>query len=413
MTFSKASLLALAFSFASSVLALPSPSPVENTPSRTLNKRVETCTPFNGGSSSVDDTPAIEFSISQCGDGGIIVIPAGYTFYLNTALTFAGCVGCDFQIEGTIMASDDTSYWSTQTNIISVDSITGAQIHSVTGTGVINGNGQAAWDAFAADAIARPTLFSVEGTSSNIQVYDLTVQNPPNVFFTVSSGSTSIHYSGLTMTAVSTSSNPAANTDGFDINGSTVSVTDTKITNDDDCIAFKPGANLVTVSGITCTGSHGISIGSLGSSAGVTDTVKNIYVSDVIMVSSTKAAGIKLYPGGDAYGSALVSNVTFTDFTVDASGYAFQIQSCYNQDAAYCAEYPSTAKLEGIYVENFSGTTSTKYEPDVANINCPADGLCDVYFSGMSVNSPEGTGVYLCADSSTVTGITCVAGASG
>jgi galacturan 1,4-alpha-galacturonidase len=378
-----------------------------------LNKRVETCTPVNGGSSSVDDTPAIESSISQCGDGGIIVIPAGYTFYLNSALTFAGCIGCEFQIEGTLIASDDTDYWSTQTNIISIDSVAGAEIHSVTGTGVIDGNGQAAWDAFAAEAIARPTLFSVEGTSSGIQVYDLTVRNPPNVFFTVSSGSTNIQYSSLTMTAVSTSSNPASNTDGFDINGSTVSITDTEVTNDDDCIAFKPGANLVTVSGITCTGSHGISIGSLGASTGVTDTVENIYVSDVTMVSSTKAAGIKLYPGGDAYGSAIVSNVTFTGFTVDSSDYAFQIQSCYNEEASYCAEYPSTAQLENIYIENFSSTTSTAYEPDVANIDCPSAGLCDVYFSDMSVTSPEGTGVYLCADSTTVTGIACITGASG
>ena len=413
MTSFKASLLTLTFSLASLVLAHPFASPVENTPSRTLNKRVETCTPFNGGSSSVDDTPAIEFSISQCGNGGIIVIPAGYTFYLNTALTFAGCIGCDFQIEGTIIASDDTDYWSTQTNIISVDSITGAQIHSVTGTGLLDGNGQAAWDAFAADAIARPTLFSIEGTSSNIKVYNLKVQNPPNEFFTVSSGSSNIQYTGLTMTAISTSSNPAANTDGFDINGSSVSITDTEITNDDDCIAFKPGANLVTISGITCTGSHGISIGSLGATAGVTDTVKNIYASDITMATSTKAAGIKLYPGGADYGSAIVSNVTFTGFTVDSSDYAFQIQSCYNSDASYCAEYPSTALLEDIYVEKFSGTTSTAYEPAVANINCPGAGLCDVYFSDMSVNSPEGTGVYLCADSSTVTGIDCVAGASG
>lgn len=83
------------------------------------------------------------------------------------------------------------------------------------------------------------------------------------------------------------------------------------MTNDDDCIAFKKGANYVTVDTITCTGSHGLSVGSLGGSAGTTDTVQNIYVTNANMKTSTKAVGIKLYPGGSEHGSAIVKYAIF------------------------------------------------------------------------------------------------------
>jgi len=60
-------------------------------------------------------------------------------------------------------------------------------------------------------------------------------------------------------------------------------------------MAFRPGAHYVTFNTITCTGS--------------TDTVSNVYVTNADMTTSTKAVGIKLYPGG--FGSVVVKNVTF------------------------------------------------------------------------------------------------------
>lgn len=64
------------------------------------------------------------------------------------------------------------------------------------------------------------------------------------------------------------------NTDGFDVGASQfVTLRNIKVSNQDDCVAFKPGANFTTVTDITCTGSHGISVGSLGGGAGSRDTV--------------------------------------------------------------------------------------------------------------------------------------------
>ena len=101
------------------------------------------CTPKAGGSSIVDDTPAIQAAFTSCGNGGTIVIPQGTRYYLNTALSLAGCANCDFQIEGTLKFTDSTSYWNGKKAMINVQSINGAKIRSLTGKGVIDGSGQA------------------------------------------------------------------------------------------------------------------------------------------------------------------------------------------------------------------------------------------------------------------------------
>lgn len=81
-----------------------------------------------------------------------------------------------------------------------------------------------------------------------------------------------------------------------------------KVSNQDDCVAFKAGSTYTTVKDITCTGSHGLSVGSLGKTNA--DTVSNIYVSGATMVNSAKAVGIKLYDGEIGHAAATVRNVT-------------------------------------------------------------------------------------------------------
>ena len=270
--------------------------------------RRATCTPTSAGSTSTDDVPAIAAAIKSCGSGGIIVIPAGKTYMLRSTLDFAGCSNCDFQVEGTLKASDDTSYWNGKSAMISISGITGAKIRSLKGTGLIDGNGQNSWDKFASDSsYDRPTLVLMEKKSTNIAFSNLRIKNPPNVFFSNNGDSSYISYESLYLTAVSSSSNLPKNADGFDVGPATYTTfKNITVQNDDDCIAFKSGANYVIVDGIHCKGSHGLSVGSLGSKAGSTDTVQNVYVTNANMETSTKAVGIKLYPGGTSHGTAVV-----------------------------------------------------------------------------------------------------------
>lgn len=375
--------------------------------------RAATCTPKAGGSSSTDDVPALQSAIASC-PSGTIYIPPSTTYYVNSVFSVAGCSGCTIQLEGTLKLASDTDYWNGKAAQIDVDGISGLKIYSSTGSGLIDGNGQDAYDRFAEDSsYDRPTLLYITG-SSNVVVQGITLKNPPNVFISARGSSTNLQFSGLTLSAMSKSSNAAKNTDGFDIGpASYVTLSNISVTNDDDCVAFKPGANYATVNDITCTGSHGLSVGSLGNSHGSTDTVSNIYVARATMINSTKAAGIKLYPAGADHGTAVVRNVTWDGVVVVGSDYAFQIQSCYNEDADYCDATPSTATLTDIVVKGFSGTTSSKYEPVVANINCPAAGSCGVTMSGMTVAPPSGTAKYLCGNTPSGLGVTCSSGASG
>ncbi|KAF3921349.1 Exopolygalacturonase [Dactylellina cionopaga] len=387
--------------FALGVSALPSPVLVE--PDVSVHRRA-ICTPASG--SPTDDTPAIKAAITSCGNGGTIVIPQGTTYYLNTMLEFTGCVNCDLQIEGTLKMNGDTYYWEGKAGHLYLKNINGAKIRSLTGNGVIDGNGQNAYDRWATGSFKRPTMIYIEG-GSNILVSKIFLKNPPNAFNGVK-GATSVTYSSMTMTAKSKSTNVPKNTDGFDVTGSTwVTIKDVDVTNQDDCVAIKPGANYVDVQNIKCTDSHGLVIGSLGKDN--PDVVKNIYFKNAVMVNSGKAGGIKTYPGG--FSTSTVTNVTFENISVQGCDYGIQIQSCYGQTASYCAAHPNTAVLSQIKFKNFTGITNGKQDPATSNINCGAAGTCDIQISGYNVKSPNGNGVVLCANTPSNLGVACTSGA--
>lgn len=214
------------------------------------------------------------------------------------------------------------------------------------------------------------------------------------------------------MDANSKSDNEPKNTDGFDIGASTdVTISNVHVQNDDDCVAFKPGADGVTVRDITCTGSHGLSVGSLGKSA--KDFVKNVYVSGATMIKSTKAVGIKTYPTGNGHAMSTVSNVTFTDIVVDGCDYAIQIQSCYGEDKDYCVKNPGDADLTDIVFDKISGKTSGKYKAVTGSLSCGARGTCDVKVSAYTVAAPSGGGEVQCANTPSNLGVNCTPGASG
>lgn len=126
-----------------SLLSLSSaaPSQVERSPDAVLKPRA-VCTPTAGGSPSIDDVPAIRKAIASCGNGGTIVFPAGSTYYLNSVLDLAGCSNCDIHVEGVLKFSGSTEYWGGKTAMLNIDMINGLRLRSLTGSGVIDGNGQ-------------------------------------------------------------------------------------------------------------------------------------------------------------------------------------------------------------------------------------------------------------------------------
>jgi galacturan 1,4-alpha-galacturonidase len=307
-------------------------------------KRQGTCTPTSAGGSSVDDVPAISKALSTCGDGGTIIIPAGQTFTIRSPLNFSNCHACNFQIDGTLKVSDDLNYWEGKSAFFLVSNVVGATFHSLTGSRLIDGSGQKYWDYFASHKTYRRPFLVQVNNSFNTVFTNIKLKNAPMFFIAITDGSSNITFSELDLSAVSTSENPPANTDGIDPGDSShIIIRNVHIRNGDDCVAFKNGSSNIIVNNITCIGSHGLSIGSLGLKSRGPYIVQNIYVSNATMINCSSATRIKFYPGGPSHGTVLVSNVTYKDITVDNCNYAFQVDNCYESTLNTCKQNPSTA----------------------------------------------------------------------
>lgn len=98
-----ANYIVLLAGIASAAATLPPPSKVV--------ERAATCTPKAGGSSSIDDVPAIQSAIAAC-PSGTIVIPPSSTYYINSVFSFKGCAGCTLQVEGLLKVASNTDYWN-------------------------------------------------------------------------------------------------------------------------------------------------------------------------------------------------------------------------------------------------------------------------------------------------------------
>lgn len=388
------------------------PTLVDHSIADTTRKRAATCTPKSAGSASKDDVPAIVSALQECGNGGVIVLPKDVTYMIRSKLSFAGCTGCEIRLDGRLKLSDDYTYWNNSRIQIEVGGVKGIKFHSPLGTGEIDGNGQSAWDRFGQyEDLKRPVLFAVEG-STDVEVKGFLLKNAQNVFVNIGTKSERVKFIDMDLTAISKSSYRARHTDGFDIGESKyTTLSNIYIQNEDDCVAFKPGCDQVTVTDITCQGSHGLSVGSLAKSNKNIDSVTNVYVKNAIMKGATKAAGIKIYPGGPDHGTAIVRNVTWDGVAVDDCGAAFEFDACYNEDESYCEKNPSTSKVTEIYVKNFSGKTSTKYAPKTGHVFCPVKGKdCDIHFENWNIESGKGSGELLCKNiDSGVLGIACKA----
>ncbi|EGN97569.1 glycoside hydrolase family 28 protein [Serpula lacrymans var. lacrymans S7.3] len=374
-----------------------------------VNGNVCTVVPLGGGQ---DDGPNVLSAFSQCGDGGTIVLDSYYV--VGTVLVTTGLKDVNIELSGTVQYTPDIAYWSPNSLYMAYQNATtywflsGDNLH-LYGGGTLDANGQVWWDypnkttgtaGGSSTTFARPVPLTV-GNASNVVIEDLTEISSPfwNNFVYQS---TNVTYRNINISSVSYSSNPAANSDGWDIyRSSYITIENSTINNDDDCVSFKPNTTNVIISNLHCNGSHGISVGSLGQYAGETDIVANIYVNNVYMANAENGARIKVF-GGSPYanstaggGTGYVQNVTYQNFQVVNVDNPITVDQCYDTDAAACAEYPSQLNISDVHFIDIYGTSSGEDGTVVVDIECSSE-CQDITATGINLTSPNGTATYVC-----------------
>ncbi|KAH8908026.1 polygalacturonase [Coniochaeta sp. PMI_546] len=364
---------------------------------------------------SDDDAANILKAFQDCNHGGTVVLDANYNIGSPLDLTFLDSV--DVAISGTISFSGDVNYWVKHSfkyayQVSSAMWRFGGRDVNIYGNGVglINGNGQPWYDAFAANAsLQRPILLVLDGLSGG-SVTGLKMRNSPN-WFNLIANSSDIIVSDLDIKVGSTSKNPAKNTDGWDVYRSdSVVIQDSVINNGDDCVSFKPNSTNIIVQGLQCNGSHGISVGSLGQYIDEYDIVENIYVYNISMSNASDGARIKVWPGNytpfqpglsGGGGSGYVKNVTYDGLHNTNNDWAIELTQCYGQsNQTLCNQYPSNMTISDVVFKNMWGTTSKKYDPKVGTLVCSSPDKCrNIRAENITVTPPSGkTATWVCTN---------------
>uniref|UniRef100_A0A0W0FB77 galacturonan 1,4-alpha-galacturonidase n=1 Tax=Moniliophthora roreri TaxID=221103 RepID=A0A0W0FB77_MONRR len=314
----------------------------------------------------------------------VVTIPQNTTLNIATMLDMTGMSDTHINLQGTIRFEPDIDYWLANAQQFEFQNqstfwLLGGENIVLDGGGTVDGSGQAWYDRLASNStLQRPISLTIfQGT--NVVIKDITMINSPE-WFNLVNESRNVTYSNITIHAESTSSNGPDNTDGWDTYRSdSVVIKNSVIVNGDDCVSFKPNSTNIFVSNLNCTGSHGISVGSLGQYPQFFDIVENVTSINICMTDARRGPRIKAWAGADV-GSGIVRNITFMNFVVENVDNPVVIDQCYKTDADACAANPSNTFIEDIYFDGISGTSSGSI---AATLECSPGGRC----SNINVNN--------------------------
>lgn len=283
---------------ASAVLASPAhpqttPAPSPKEVARAIEERAATCK-FTGtkGYSSASKSKTSCSTIILDG----LTVPAGETLDMTglsdgTTVIFEGTTTWDYdEWDGPLFAVSGTSI-----------KVAGAS------SAVLDGQGALWWDGEGDSGKTKPKFFQAHDlTDSTIE--NIYVLNPPHQVFSINNADT-LTLTGITVDASDGDTDSlGANTDCFDIGSSdTVTIKNAVCKNQDDCVAVNSGTNIVFTGG-TCSGGHGLSIGSVGGRSD--NVVENVYFESSTVSNSQNGVRIKVRK--DAHTSHMMTRLCIT-----------------------------------------------------------------------------------------------------
>ncbi|KAL2063968.1 hypothetical protein VTL71DRAFT_4462 [Oculimacula yallundae] len=256
--------------------------------------------------------------------------------------------------------------------------------------GVIDGGGSMYWDGLGSNG-GRPkpnTFIKVKMTEGSV-IENLKIVNWPAHGFAID-GSSDLTVRKVVMdnragdapNSISNSKSAAHNTDGFGVKSSNnIKIEDCAIYNQDDCVAVTSGNN-ITMSRMLCSGSHGLSIGSVGGKSN--NNVTNILFQDSTLINSTNGARIK----SNFNTTGFISNITYLNIvTMNTSDYGIDIQQDYLNGG------PNGSPSNGVIIENvlFKNVTGTAGGKGSVNYNvlCGQGSCKSVRFENVKITGGE------------------------
>ncbi|KUJ08968.1 endopolygalacturonase [Mollisia scopiformis] len=257
---------------------------------------------------------------------------------------------------------------------------------SVSGSGItvngasgskIDGGGARWWDGEGSNGgKTKPKFFYAHSLTGSSIIENLSVLNTPVQAFSID-GANGLTLSHITIDNSAGDTGGGHNTDAFDVGDSTdVTIANAIVQNQDDCLAVNSGTS-ITFTGGTCSGGHGLSIGSVGGRSD--NTVSDVTISSSTIKNSMNGVRIKTVSG--ATGS--VKGVTYEDITLSGiTQYGIVIEQDYENGSP--TGTPTTGvPITVLTLDGVTGTVSSSGTN--IYILCGSGSCSDWKWSGVSV----------------------------
>jgi len=272
------------------------------------------CTPPTGADEAGDDARAINTAIGECGAGGRIVLPANKTYSITGALDFTPCKSCELEINGLVQLVSDWDNW------FATDAV--FPLHNVKSV-VISGSGTVDAQYFGLSPgslvpFSDIKLFSFREKSSQITIKGIKVQNVPGTAFTVTGGSSDLHFTDIEIL------NEARI--GYEIQDARdVYISKGIIRAGEICVRLAANSTDIQIENSTCIVNGTLNGG--GRNSGIEFTfgsqannvwsqwVRNVYAKGIKFIGDLDAVSFR--GGSDKEVRAEVRNATFTDIVLE------------------------------------------------------------------------------------------------